>query len=508
MHSNATLQAVGLPPKYAAELAKVAKKNAQVLLASSTPQSPSSPIEWTQLGTPIDGVQLYTGTDPRHSKTLPPLNYMCGVAYVHAPLENVAFSFSTAARNPYFKRFVEDPIVIDSRTLFDMDVRARRATSIQWMAVRSVSSLMQHRDFVVVQHQDDIPEQLGQPRGWMSCMHSVNLPMVPPFENSYVRGGIYSSGFVFRETKQRNVTEAVIVLQVDFKGLAPRLLCTSTLKAWASSVGRVSLYFYHHRRLAPTNQSNFLPPSGASADARTGCAVCNEPFGYQTEKETCRKCLAKVCSHCTAWAYVDLEVVGLINVLVCKPCAAEAEARLRASFKDDSEELSSLPVDLAQIDRLVLPKTAPSPQSFDAMEHEDEALPWGPAPTSPPASPVYTDEIPMRLSAVTWMDTLTKIDKADQPPPPPRGQYAPPSPRLEVARFVLGRGAGSATLPSTQTSSAAYLDSADSMFAHAPSVIQSEPDDVDDGASVVKAFTATGSTILDVQCGNVKSFAL
>ncbi|RHY98581.1 hypothetical protein DYB37_012291 [Aphanomyces astaci] len=293
------MQAAGLPPQYAAELTKLAKVNTKVLLACSSPRNSNagSPIQWTPLGKPVDGgVQLYTGNDSSiHDKSQSALNLVCGVVYVQAPLHEVSHALGNLTTNPYLKRVVDDPVVIDSRTLYDMDKRDRRATRIQWMSIRSASALMQHRDFVVVQHQDEvaIPSTSSRGstvRGWVSCIHSVNLPMVPPFTQTYLRGGVYASGFVLRETNQRRITEAVVVLKVDFKGYAPRLLCTGTLKAWAMCVGRVAKYFRTHRSADNLHLPRVHLDDADQLAGNGRCWVCHDRFGVHSDKHSCRKC--------------------------------------------------------------------------------------------------------------------------------------------------------------------------------------------------------------------------
>ncbi|RHZ05441.1 hypothetical protein DYB28_004292 [Aphanomyces astaci] len=404
------MQAAGLPPQYAAELTKLAKVNTKVLLACSSPRNSNagSPIQWTPLGKPVDGgVQLYTGNDSSiHDKSQSALNLVCGVVYVQAPLHEVSHALGNLTTNPYLKRVVDDPVVIDSRTLYDMDKRDRRATRIQWMSIRSASALMQHRDFVVVQHQDEvaIPSTSSRGstvRGWVSCIHSVNLPMVPPFTQTYLRGGVYASGFVLRETNQRRITEAVVVLKVDFKGYAPRLLCTGTLKAWAMCVGRVAKYFRTHR-----SADNLHLPRVHLDDAH------------------------------------QLAGNGR-NADQSRPTPKQRHAPSRSTSA--RQVPSSHPVD--------------SPKQQPKMEECPHEI----ADVDKEVSPRFTQDIPMRPSAATWMDTLRcdrrrplqhKYDKFDdviedsslnEPPPPtkempsrPR-QGSMPTPRVgQVAALHHG----------------------------------------------------------------------
>ncbi|KAF0705777.1 Aste57867_6934 [Aphanomyces stellatus] len=659
--ASAPLQAAGLPPKYAAELTKIAKRNTHVLLASSVPRSARSPVDWTPLhgNTPVDGVQMYAGVDPKRSKELPPLNIMCGVGYIHAPLDDVVHAFCTQETNPYFKRFVDDPVVIDTRTVYDMEKQGRRATSIQWLAIRSSTSFMQHRDFVVVQHQDEMPaSDRKEPRTWVSCMHSVNLPMVPPFDNSYVRGGIYSSGFVLRETPQRGVTEAVFVLKVDFKGMAPRVFCSSTLKSWVACVGRIALYFQHHRGVGGRRHRRSvdddvrLPRVHRNQEDRDeGCALCHEPFGVRAasidfgvgpplvaDRESCRKCLRRVCSLCTTWADVDLEVVGRINVLVCKPCAATEAAAQQQCQVDDT--VSSMSVDVAALDRLVLDQHAPTkkttppslhsrvlqyqqaqqqqqreqqkqreqqaqqqkqheqqnqrprpitfpgdmPRSSLAVhvpltdddnvpvlrqDNDDEGDAFRPSRLSLANDMLTTsnsaDDIPMRPSTATWLDTLTRQQThqgkpkvpSKKPMHDPRNQAAPSFVDSTSPQDQYNRPRQS-SLPEKQLSASqgrlahrfvgrqphSLLDSGSSllvhhpsspppasisMFGHTPSTkarasyiqlgrrVSNQPqphdrsqpnnnDDDDDDSSVIQAFTSTGS-VLDLD-RDVASFRL
>ncbi|OQR98018.1 hypothetical protein ACHHYP_20404 [Achlya hypogyna] len=317
----------GLTKDNTRELTAVARRSADALVAVAL-RSKDSPVIWERHSA-ADNVQIFTGEAKTPSK-LAPLLYMCAHTQVHAPLASVMATLLYLSLHGDFRRYVEDTVVINRHTLFDIQkpgiAHPYLATSINWMSIRSSSPLMQNRDFVYVQHQDELE---GPQKGWISCMHSVNLPSCPPLtdRHSLVRGGIYSSGFVFRESTRPGVLDAVFVLQVDFKGKVPRILCTSTLKHWVSSLGRLAAYFDRPKHL--------LRPSFGDDDEprrRTDvCRVCDQAFGgFRTEKETCRKCQVQICGKCAMWSEVELDVVGIIKVLVCTPCAVKEQHRLQA----------------------------------------------------------------------------------------------------------------------------------------------------------------------------------
>ncbi|OQR99445.1 hypothetical protein THRCLA_06516 [Thraustotheca clavata] len=328
-----TINAINVPIKSSADpmcsLAITRLKRAKTLSEQQTRlaivQAKDSPIVWTHNGTADNLVQIFTGEE-KVTSDLPPLMYMSGHTQIHTTLNTLTRTFLQLPSHNEFRHYIEDEIVINSHTLLDIQKPKPKqpvsSTSINWMAIQSVSALMQSRDFLYVQYQDQVD---GPQRGWISCMHSVNLESCPPLNErqSLVRGGIYSSGFFFKETTRPGVLDATFILQVDFKGKAPRLLCTSTLKQWISTLGRIALYFARPRHFA-------RPSLDREYRKSESCSVCNQALnGFRVEKETCRKCQDVICSKCAVWSEVELEVVGIIKVLVCTICAVKEQHRLQ-----------------------------------------------------------------------------------------------------------------------------------------------------------------------------------
>ncbi|EQC37869.1 hypothetical protein SDRG_04890 [Saprolegnia diclina VS20] len=439
----------GLSNEATRELTAVAKRSSSALLSVAL-RSQDSPIVWARAGA-AENVQLFTG-EAKVPSRLAPLQYMCAHTQVHATLAALMPLMLYLPLHGDFRRYVHDTVVINSHTLFDIEkpelAQPYRATSINWMSIRSASSLMQNRDFVYVQHQDELE---GPTKGWVSCMHSVNLPSCPPLSDrhSLVRGGVYSSGFVFRESKRPGVLDAVFVLQVDFKGKAPRLLCTSTLKQWVSSLGRIAAYFARPKHLV---RPSFAVDDDDDAPRRKSdvCRVCDQAFsGFRIEKETCRKCQVQICSKCAVWSEVELDVVGILKVLVCTPCAVKEQHRLQSLLESAVPQAkptrASMPAPPVRASVSALPTTSSS--KMRSLSLYDDGL----------GSADAKGMIPLRYSPARQsyqeVPSEPRRSRASLPNAGVRssiielnGAYTKPAAPPMAPRFVLGRHASESSV--------------------------------------------------------------
>ncbi|KAH9111536.1 hypothetical protein AeMF1_013965 [Aphanomyces euteiches] len=193
--------------------------------------------------------------------------------------------------------------------------------ALNWAVIESMSSVMRDRDFVYVQareYREDLPH--GRPT-WISCTHSIKVDGVPPLDTSVydvIRGGIYSSGYVFTEMPDSLGVHAVFCLQVDFKGQSPHVICQSTLKNWANALGRMRLFF-ERRQLGLL--SDLILSDIQVKNYRTGmqCHVCAEPFGMLGKPDNCRICGEVVCSRCVEKKEVPLKN-GPTKLSMCVDC--------------------------------------------------------------------------------------------------------------------------------------------------------------------------------------------
>ncbi|KDO26395.1 hypothetical protein SPRG_08198 [Saprolegnia parasitica CBS 223.65] len=511
----------GLSNEATRELTAVAKRSSSALLSVAL-RSQDSPIVWARAGA-AENVQLFSG-EAKVPSRLAPLQYMCAHTQVHATLSALMPLMLYLPLHGDFRRYVHDSVVINSHTLFDIEkpelAQPYRATSINWMSIRSASSLMQNRDFVYVQHQDELE---GPTKGWVSCMHSVNLPSCPPLSDrhSLVRGGIYSSGFVFRASKRPGILDAVFVLQVDFKGKAPRLLCTSTLKQWATSLGRIAAYFARPRHLV---RPSFALVDGDDDEVRRKsdvCRVCDQALsGFRIEKETCRKCQVQICSKCAVWSEVELDVVGILKVLVCTPCAVKEQHRLqsllesalpkakpiRASMPAAAVSVSATPAawtssskmrSLSLFDEGLGSSTADDAKGMIPLRYSPARQSYQEVPCEPRRSRASLPTAGVRSSIIELNDVYTKPIVA------PRfvlGRHASDCSLSEIKRAQLQRTSLSLPVAEPDDSTRCVYDDPDSSWRPLDTISStgaraaSESDD-SDTPSMVQLYTLRGSRL-------------
>jgi len=119
-------------------------------------------------------------------------------------------------------------------------------------------------------------------------MHSVHLPSCPPLEG-YVRGSVYRSGFVFRETDRSGVLELVSILDMDLKGSVPDAIVNMTLETRILSMAYINEHF-DMKNSQPTQLKILGDTELRPKESVAECYLCRESFGVLPKKCNCRQC--------------------------------------------------------------------------------------------------------------------------------------------------------------------------------------------------------------------------
>ncbi|KAF0700230.1 Aste57867_9239 [Aphanomyces stellatus] len=193
--------------------------------------------------------------------------------------------------------------------------------TLNWAMIHSMSAVMRDRDFVYVQSRQQ-REWYGRPT-WISCTHSVSIDGVAPLDTSVydvVRGGVYSSGYVFMEQPDQSV-HAIYVLQVDFKGASPHWMAQSTLQNWGNALERMATFF-ESRQLGRISDFILSDMQVKSFRAGMHCRVCaKDPttIGILSKPDNCRICGEVVCGRCVQKKEVMLKH-GPVRLSMCHAC--------------------------------------------------------------------------------------------------------------------------------------------------------------------------------------------
>ncbi|OQS00132.1 hypothetical protein THRCLA_06201 [Thraustotheca clavata] len=262
-----------------------------------------------------------TGTKLKFS-LLPPLHgnpdvqSICGTTILQASLDDIKTIMqclvADSSESEAFAKKVETHVKASAILL-----QLSRTMTINWAMIESQSSVMRHRDFVYLQSREH--RLVDGVETWVSCTHSVNIDGCPPLEDlELVRGGLYSSGYVFTPHPTNGTVKATYVLSVDFKGKTPHAWTQSTLKNWCQALTRMQEFFdaRHVGRLSQYVLSDMEVKSSRNVQY---CHVCGGDFYTWTKKDNCRICGEVVCPKCTEKKDVALPM-GVMKLAMCTVC--------------------------------------------------------------------------------------------------------------------------------------------------------------------------------------------
>ncbi|OQR90909.1 hypothetical protein ACHHYP_05147 [Achlya hypogyna] len=283
---------------------------------------------WERLETDNNMEMYYLKDSDDYDATI----HVCGIAHVHASMEE----FAAAMRLPAQKSY--SPIAPSStgpRTLANELLAAETLvtvddhTSIQWLGMKCPENML-HRDFVVLQRVDTFAD--GDLHGHIISMHSMDFPGAPPqFDQvgvpsppeayRFVRGGMYRSGFVIMEDSGRSgVLDVFALFKVDFKGDKQLKQSRATLQQWFRFLGDLNQHYLSAKLVAKgAPRIRHAPAPNAKSKARR-CESCTQPFKFQLQfrapvRDQCLMCGAIICGACK----IDFKATTGMQVF-CIPC--------------------------------------------------------------------------------------------------------------------------------------------------------------------------------------------
>ncbi|KAH9089329.1 hypothetical protein Ae201684P_001529 [Aphanomyces euteiches] len=147
---------------------------------------------------------------------------------------------------------------------------------IAWV-LHDIPKLVSARDMCCLEYHNEIEmidDAQCRRRGWVRCMHSIDLRCCPPLKASHgiVRGSISRTGHIFLETDVPGVLELYSVVIANAHG---NLIITPSPWLWPS--GNVKWYSIWKNSFRPVSESTF-------------CTRCRRHFGIFMRKFHCRMC--------------------------------------------------------------------------------------------------------------------------------------------------------------------------------------------------------------------------
>ncbi|CAK4486369.1 unnamed protein product [Aphanomyces euteiches] len=297
-------------------LKQVARKTC-ARVASASRMDTGGSVAWEPIGHK-DGVDIYIGESGEDRKTKTPTSlrkYLCGVTHIPATIDDIVHFFHSKSElqrlknegKTKFNAFERE--ILNTKTLYKIRKRTsnnpRHCITLKWMRLGSTVEQIEDRDFVFLECQDTIFDEKVQRRGWVCSMHSVQLPGCPPLDG-YVRGSMYRSGYVFRETETPNVLQVVCIMDMDFKGELNVNMTNLMLKARVMIVGSIREHFtgIQEQLHQPQDEDDAQPcPLCEDYLASTPCVSCDQVV--------CMNCCElvdedhSVCSVCISQGKVD-----------------------------------------------------------------------------------------------------------------------------------------------------------------------------------------------------------
>ncbi|EQC37870.1 hypothetical protein SDRG_04891 [Saprolegnia diclina VS20] len=371
--------AQNLSPEDLDYLKQIARKTC-ARVASASRMDAGAAIRWEPLGCK-DGVDLYFGAIPDERVRSKARKYMCGVTYIMASIDEVVQLFHSKSSlqrvkdsepQTRFNAFERD--ILNTRTLHKIRKRTsanpRHAISLKWMRLGSSAANMEDRDFVYLECQDTIFDEKLQRRGWVCSMHSVHLPSCPVLDG-YVRGSLYRSGYVVRETSTPGTLELVCIMDMDFKGTLSEPATNLWLKARVLTVSGVRQHFESQWNTSQLPPVVHAPPKVVpeeepeAASAATHCVSCHDEFNGYNPSTTCVHCQQAVCRTCSCEIDETSEVW-------CTSCLIQAKQAQRFANDQVPEEVDVPEEDEIVHEALGSPQHEHAPALDTDEDHEDD----------------------------------------------------------------------------------------------------------------------------------------
>ncbi|RHY26593.1 hypothetical protein DYB32_007470 [Aphanomyces invadans] len=261
-------------------------------------------------------VALFQGDDLSPTQ----LTYICAKMEVRGTVSEIADLFYPDDE-PLANLRRLFPDLLDAQSIYTLNLPSARAPrhyiGMQWMVFESPSSLIKHRDFCVLECQDEFTDG-SQRLGWARSLTSIKTPWCPDLDRSsgIIRGSMFRTGCIFTETDSPGRLDATYFVQMDYKGSVPKAMQVSGMRRHVKGILPLVESFILQGRLRETP---FLTePELVPTTARRSCHVCHLVFGAFHRRRRCRKCGEVVCVGCSSHVAFD-ELDGL-KLRICTAC--------------------------------------------------------------------------------------------------------------------------------------------------------------------------------------------
>lgn len=296
----------------------------------------------------VDQNGIWYGMSPEHPNAI----IATSTLKIHATLEEVAKFFISGCSviNNTKKETLHQASAAtlnakESRNLYqflmpkeNVPERKNKYIGMRWAVFEPPTGLMKPRDYCFLEVLNDFTDKDGT-RGWARAVHSIEHDTCPSFSDSYgyVRGTIYNSGYIFKESKTPGVLDVIMIEECDLKGSLPRWVLTRSLKRLHHLGEMLNDFFSFHRN--SSSGENILNNVSSYNSSRKTCKVCNLTFKRFQHVKKCKHCGQYLCKDCSYVWYSGSSPENSKKIRLCSYCLSDAVSGndvipIGASFKD------------------------------------------------------------------------------------------------------------------------------------------------------------------------------
>ncbi|OQS05382.1 hypothetical protein THRCLA_02474 [Thraustotheca clavata] len=280
------------------------------------------PIQlWSPIGQ-VHGVSLYQMRSSSNSGIIP----YRAVGQISATIEEVAqlHAFETRSKCiDHLRIYASD--ILDIFPLYSLIDRTEEnlchQVYIKWVAVQSPMSLLNNRDYLFLEAQNQFTLPSGH-RGWAYCQNSIELECCPEQKQlDLVRGSFENAGCIFLETNKPGVLDVIYHMAADDKGSIPQFARQLTIRQRSRKIIMVDDHV-HQQRLRVVLEggaANTTTPTSISRPKH--CMLCETSFRFRKPR-VCKSCSKVICSNCSrSWQIYDGDATP---VRICHTCSRTA----------------------------------------------------------------------------------------------------------------------------------------------------------------------------------------
>ncbi|CAK4140195.1 unnamed protein product [Aphanomyces euteiches] len=206
--------------------------------------------------------------------------------------------------------------VLDIVNLYTISDTPDAKVQLQWVVGKSaLDGVVKKRDFCLLEG-SFLSSHATTRRTFVRCLQSIQVPCCPEFP-SMIRGVVYGSGLICRETDRPGYLQLSCMMHFDPRGHVPFVVTDLAAKEMCRMMKKIDRYL-REDRLGSTPY--LMGPQFVPLGSRQRCFLCKKSFGPLRSKKNCFKCGEVLCRKCCPeW---KIKAAGTpVKLRACTPCS-------------------------------------------------------------------------------------------------------------------------------------------------------------------------------------------